>query len=211
MTELKSSIRIRSVLLILFGAVWTVIASAFIFLPMETLFTRPPDGNFDSVLLLPFLLPAVGLVMIAIGIYPWIAWLRVSRPEITVDKTALAVGESFTVGYLQNFKRRSEVRGIQLSLVMREKAFHRAGKNSHTYLHEETIVQSDQPGQTHEPGDTITFSQTMEIPKSGMHSFQANNNSIDWELRVKVDIAGWPDYRDAFAVQVLPKPVGGGV
>ncbi len=211
MTELKSSIRIRSILLILFGAVWTAITSALIFLPMETLLTRPLDGNLDWVLLLPFLLPAVGLVLIAIGIYPWIAWWRVSRPEITVDKTALAVGESFSVGYLQNFKRRSEVRGIQLALVMRERATYRSGKNRVTVQHDEVIAQFDRPGQTYETNDELKFTQTIDIPKTGMHTFGALHNSIDWELRVKVDIAGWPDYRDAFAIQVLPKPVGGGL
>jgi hypothetical protein len=211
MTELKSSVRIRSIFLILLGAAWTVVSGAFIFLTMETLYTRPPDGTFDWFFLLLFLPPAVGLVMIAIGIYPWIAWLRVSRPEITIDKTALAVGESFTVGYLQNFKRRSDVRGIQLALAMRERATYRSGKNRVTVQHEEIIAQFDHPGQTYETDDELKFSQTIDIPKTGMHTFLALHNSIDWELRVKVDIAGWPDYRDAFAIQVLPKPGGGGL
>jgi hypothetical protein len=205
MTELKSSTRTRSVLLIVFGVAWTVVAGAFICMPMETLFTRPLEGELGLMLLLA-IFPAIGLVLIAIGIYPRIAWLRVSRPEITIDKTALAVGESFTVGYSQNFKRRSEVRGIQLSLVMRETAYHHAGKNSHTYHHEETIAQYDHPGQTYEADDALTFSQTIGIPKSGMHTFRAMHNSIDWELRVKVDVAGWPDYRDTFDLQVLPGP-----
>jgi hypothetical protein len=205
MTELKSSTRTRSVLLIVFGVAWTVVAGAFIYRPMETLFTHSLEDGIGRMLLLA-IFPAIGLVLIAIGIYPWIAWLRVSRPEITIDKTALAVGESFTVGYSQNFKRRSEVRGIRLSLVMRERANYRRGKNSVTVRHDETIAEYDHPGQTYEADDELTFSQTIGIPKTGMHTFHATHNSIDWELRVKVDVAGWPDYRDTFDLQVRPGP-----
>ncbi len=154
---------------------------------------------------LPLLLLAgTGLVILAAGIYPWIAWLKVTRPEIVLDKTTVGVGETFTVSYSQNFKGRSEVRGIQLVLVMRESAHHSAGKNSHTYHHESTIEQHDHPGQTVEAGETLAFSQTIGIPKNGMHSFHAMNNSIDWMLKVKVDIAGWPDYRDSFDLAVQP-------
>ena len=204
MTELKPSEKVKSILLILIGLAWTVITGANIGGPIQAILTYPGRAEIDWSPLALLLFPATGLVIAAIGIYPWIAWLRVARPEITIDKTAAGVGEDFTVSYSQNFKRRSEVRGIQLSLVMRESAHHRAGKNSHTYHHEETIAQYDHPGQTYKAGDTLAFSQTMGIPKSGMHSFQAINNSIDWELRVKVDIAGWPDYREDFEIQVQP-------
>jgi hypothetical protein len=207
MTELKSSARTRSILLIVFGAGWTVAASVFVYPPVATLLAQPPVTELDWILLPLLLLPAIGLAMMAIGIYPWIAWLRVSRPDITIDKTALVVGESITVGYSQMFKRRSEVRGIRLSLVMRERATYRSGKNRVTAQHDETVAEFNYPGQTYEADDTLAFSHTVGIPKSGMHTFHAAHNSIDWELRVKVNVAGWPDYRDSFDLQVLPAPV----
>ncbi len=194
MNQLKSSLKARSLTMILFGVAWTIISSIFILLP---------DGFNASVFPL-LLFPAVGLVIIASGIYPWIAWLRVTRPEIVIDKTTVGVGEMFTVSYSQNFKSRCEVRGIQLALVMRETAHHGSGKNSHTYHHEEPIAQQDHPGQSFEAGETLAFSQPIAIPKSAMHTFHAMNNSIDWKLNVKVDIAGWPDYQDFFELAVQP-------
>jgi hypothetical protein len=207
MTELKSSTKTRSILLIVFGAAWTVVASAFIFIPIAALINRPLEAELGWALLPLLILPALGLVLMAAGIYPWVAWLRVSRPEITIDKTALVLGESFTVGYSQIFKRRSEVRGIQLSLVMIETATYRSGKHQATVHHEEILAQYDHPGRTYEPEDTLAFSHTLGIPPGGMHTFQAMHNSIGWKLRVKVDVAGWPDYLDSFDLQVLPAPV----
>ena len=180
--------------MILIGVAWTVISGVIIF----------PLSGIDASLLLLLIFPAVGLVAIAAGIYPWIAWLRVTRPEIVLDKPTLGVGETFTVSYSQNFKHRSEVRGIQLVLVTRETTHHYAGKNTHTLHHESVIVQVDHPGQTYDAGETLVFSQPIEIPKSGMHTFHAMNNSIDWALKVKADIAGWPDYRDSFELAVQP-------
>jgi hypothetical protein len=194
MTDLKSSLRARSLALILFGVVWIIISSVIIFLP---------EGINISVLPL-LVFPAVGLVAIAAGIYPWIAWLKVTRPEIVIDKTTVGVGDTFTVSFSQNFRGNSEVRGIQLALLMRETAHHGSGKNSHTYQHEVTIDQQDHPGQTFEAGETLAFSQPISIPKSGMYTFHAMNNSIDWRLKVKVDIAGWPDYQDSFELAVQP-------
>ena len=196
MTELKSSLKARSLFLILFGVVWIIISSVIIF----------PWRGIGAILQL-LLFPTVGLVAIAAGIYPWIAWLKVTRPEIIIDKTTVGVGDTFTVSFSQNFKGSSEVRGIQLTLVMRETAHHGSGKNSHTYQHEVTIDQQDHPGQTFEAGETLAFTQPISIPKSGMHTFHAMNNSIDWRLKVKVDIAGWPDYQDSFELAVQPSLV----
>lgn len=194
MNELKSSLKARSLSLIGFGVVWTAVSGLIILLP---------DG-FNASVLPMLLFPGVGLVIIASGIYPWIAWLKVTRPEIVIDKTTLGVGETFTVSYSQIFKGRSEVRGIQLALVMRETAHHGSGKNSHTYHYENPIAQYDHPGQSFEAGETLSFSQPIGIPKPSMHTFHAMNNSIDWTLKVKVDIAGWPDYQDSFELAVQP-------
>ena len=38
-----------------------------------------------------------------------------------------------------------------------------------------------------------------------MHSFQARNNKIQWLVETRTEIAGWPDYTSAFALEVAPR------
>jgi hypothetical protein len=206
MNELQSSVRMRSILLILFGVVWVIFFGILFFVELGMVRNQPPGGGLDPSILVVLIIAAFGPGIIAVGLFPMIAWLRVTRPEITIDKTDLALGDRFTVSYSQVFKKRSEVRGIQLSLVMRESARYQSGKNSHVVHHEVMVGEINRPGQPYEAGDTLAFSQIIGIPRSGMHTFHAAHNSIDWQLRVKVDIAGWPDYGDAFDLQVRPSP-----
>jgi hypothetical protein len=43
------------------------------------------------------------------------------------------------------------------------------------------------------------------IPTAGMHSFQADNNQIEWLLRVRLNAQEWPDLVDEFALNVQPQ------
>jgi hypothetical protein len=43
------------------------------------------------------------------------------------------------------------------------------------------------------------------IPDDTMHSFEAQNNKIDWELAVEGEIKRWPDVKSSFEITVLPK------
>jgi hypothetical protein len=38
-----------------------------------------------------------------------------------------------------------------------------------------------------------------------MHSFEATRNRLRWLIKVKVEIKGWPDFDDEYAIQVLPE------
>lgn len=42
------------------------------------------------------------------------------------------------------------------------------------------------------------------IPPQMMHSFKSDNNEVRWHLRVRGDVAGWPDFTRSFPVVVYP-------
>jgi hypothetical protein len=131
--------------------------------------------------------------------------MRAGNPEVAVSNSAVRVGDGFSVGYSQAFKRRAEVRGGSVALVQRERATHTSGSSSTTVTHEETAETFEIPAGTFAAGDVLAFSRGMRIPPAGMHTFKARHNEIAWLLRVKVDIAGWPDYREYFEIAVQPQ------
>jgi hypothetical protein len=42
------------------------------------------------------------------------------------------------------------------------------------------------------------------LPADTMHSFEAENNKIAWNLEIRGDIPKWPDVRESFPITVVP-------
>jgi hypothetical protein len=99
---------------------------------------RDPENNLitaavAAVCAAPFFLIGAGIVVASL--VPWIAGMRVGRPEVTVSNSSLRVGDGFSVAYAQTFKRRAEVRGVGVALVQRERATYTSGSSSTTVSH----------------------------------------------------------------------------
>jgi hypothetical protein len=188
----------------------TLLAGVFVVFAAAAGFEDPAGNILHALPLLIFSLAflAFGLVITLSGLIPWIAGMRVSRPDIALSTGAVRVGEGFTVQYAQTFRRVSEVKSIRLQLILRERATYRHGKSTSTAVHEETAAEYEFPAKVFQAGEPLSFSRGMEIPRTGMHTFQGFRNRIDWLLRVKVDIAGWPDYREDFEIFVEPAMAG---
>jgi hypothetical protein len=192
---------------LLFGIPWTIMSGGFLVFAIASAIEDPAHSIITAVpmILFPLAFAAIGLAMIGYSVIPWIAGMRVALPDITLSSDTVRVGESFTVHYSQTFKRKSDVKGIRISLILRERATYQSGKNSATATHEEVAAEYDFAPKVYEAGELLSFSRGMEIPRNGMHTFRGQRNQITWVLRVKVDVAGWPDYGEDFDLAVQPE------
>jgi len=192
------------------GVPVVIVAGAFVAFAAAGVLENPAENILPALPILAFSLAflAVGLVIVLAGLIPWIAGMRVARPDISLSAGAVRVGEGFTVHYAQTFRRTSEVRDIRLRLILRERATYRHGKSSSTVTYEEVAAEFEFPAKTYEAGEQLSFSRGMEIPRGGMHTFRGHRNRIEWLLRAKVEIAGWPDYLEDFELAVEPAMAG---
>jgi len=153
---------------------------------------------------------AVGVVVLLIAIIRRLAHLTLH--EMDVPNTPLRVGEPFSMGYRQGFKRATDVSGIRFELVMRETAKSTTTDNKGSHTLTETYDELAQgftvAGRRFQPGQTINETCAFQIPANGMHSFQANRNSIEWYVVSRVEIPGWPDYVWEEKLTVLPELAG---
>ena len=191
---------------VLFGIPWTLCACVFLVFAAGSLIQDPQQDLLPALpaILISLLFIVIGLAMITAGVLPWIARMRVAKPEISLSTGTLRVGDGFSVYYAQTFKQTSDVKGIKLQLILRERATYQRGTDTTTVTHEETAAEYDFPAKVYESGEQLSFSRSMEIPPDGMHTFRGRRNQILWLLRVKVDIAGWPDYCEDFELFVQP-------
>ena len=45
------------------------------------------------------------------------------------------------------------------------------------------------------------------LPQETMHSFEADNNKIIWNLDVRGDIQRWPDVKESFKITIVPAAI----
>ena len=157
-------------------------------------------GWFPGIFVLfsvPFLL--VGVALIGGVLYLFLAAFN-PRPILTLSSRAIPLGGSARLGW----NIRGNVSRIQrLKFLLRglEEATYRRGTRTYTdkntfYVDElYSLAQlMSVPG-----GETI-----IEVPDDTMHSFEATNNKIIWQIVVHGAIATWPDMREELGITVTP-------
>jgi hypothetical protein len=191
---------------VLFGLFFISTAVPGLIVSIKTLLADPESDrlSYGASTLCTSLFLVIGLIIIGASVIPWIAELRMGKPEISISSGSVRVGDGFSVNFSQTFKKQADVKGIRMALVKQERATYSDGSNFTTVTHEETAAEVAFPARVYEAGELLTFSRGMQIPHDGMHTFHAKYNAIAWLLQVKVDIAGWPDYRQDLEIQVLP-------
>lgn len=158
-------------------------------------------GDMDigmALFSIPFVLVGVGVV--GAIIYQLLA-LRNPRPILTVANDAVPPGDALDVAW--DFIGRVErIRACRIELVGYEEVRYAAGKNSTKTQYRDfltlTLLDTTDPQQIRHGAASVT------IPPGAMHSFDAPNNKIIWELRVHGSIPRWPDVKQTFTVVVLP-------
>lgn len=158
-------------------------------------------GLLSLAFSLPFL--AIGLALLGWAALPLIAGAKVSRPEVSVSSTTLRVGEPFTLTYQQSFKSGADVGRILMQLIFRERATYRRGTDTVTVTHDWLMQQFETPPRRFEAGETFNDRRTFKIPEDAMHSFAANRNSLQWFIKVTVEMSGWPDFNEEYPITVL--------
>lgn len=201
MKPLKSSWLARRVWFGLFGLIWL------------TLFVQAVLDSFASdgptpwlLLFMPFAL--IGLGFLGWALLPLVARVRLASPDVQVSNDAPHIGEGITFTYRQVVKGDVPVDSLRVHLVFTETARRGDGKNSQTRTHEVVVGRHEEPGRAYRAGEVIERTVSFRIPPDGMHTFITSHNKLQWEIRVRLAVPGWPDFNDAYEIKVQPERAG---
>lgn len=156
-----------------------------------------PIEWFLALFMVPFVL--IGLGLLAAAAYFVLALFN-PRPRLTITPAAIPLGGTFRVEW-EISGRLDVLQHLRIHLEGREEATYPSGKNSATdtnlfadiQVAEETVAQAMRSG-----------SSTVSVPAQSMHSFLGRHNKIAWVIRVRGEIARWPDINEEFPVTILP-------
>lgn len=147
----------------------------------------------------------VGVVCLAIAGVSGSRALLAGPAEVYLDRFPLRLGESVTVRYFQKRRGKGPVNGIVARLQCRELVTYRQGTNTRT--DSATVWEAELPTAPTNPVNMPSLlheAWRLRVPADRPPSFEANRNSIIWELKVNVDIPHGLDIGGYFRLPVLP-------
>lgn len=176
---------------------WNGIVGVFTFLEYRMFVQGDAFGWGMALFLLLF--QAVGLALLVAVPYQLLAMAN-PRPIITLSRGAVPLGGSASFTWELNGAAQ-RVKALKITLRGSESARYRRGTDTKTDTHvffSETLVDA-----THEM-NIPRGSGTIRVPADSMHSFDADNNKVIWQLRVAGEIPRWPNIDETFDIQVRP-------
>ena len=183
----------------LFAVIWNGITSVFVYKAVTSHLEGDPEW-FLTFFIIPFVL--IGLGTLCGVVYCFLAMFN-PKLVLRVNTASPAVGDSLVIDWMLE-GRADRISHLTISLEAEERATYRRGTDTvtdkHT-LYSETLYETSDLAAIMQGGRVEAL-----IPADAMHSFDASNNKIIWELKCHGDIRRWPDVNDAYNLVVRPMP-----
>lgn len=201
---LAGSPSFRLVVWLLVALGWNGIVSIFAAWAIGEHLAGRPDWMLTGFTI-PFALAGVGLIVFFLRQLVLATWIGPTLVEISDQP--LRPGRRYEVFLSQAGRLR--MNSLEVLFVCEEEATYRHGTNTRT----ETVRVFQQPVFRQEDfqlvhGVPFEVRFPLEVPAEAMHSFQSENNEVNWKLIVVGDVAGWPSFQRSFPVIVYPAAVG---
>jgi len=181
---------------IIFALIWNGVVSVMVFQVIGGFQHGQPRWGM-TLFSLPFVL--VGLGSLGFVVYQFMALFN-PRPTLELSTSTIPLGGAAELGW--RFAGRTE-RIREFTVILRgiESATYRRGTDTHTdtnTFYEMELYKTSSA--TNVAAGQVGF----VLPQETMHSFDAENNKILWNLMIRGDIAKWPDVKESFPITVVP-------
>jgi hypothetical protein len=164
-------------------------------------------GGAMALFGLPFI--AIGVFLLIGGMWRKIAGVKIAPPVLEVSNPNPYLGETIRVRWALRFRVKTMLHEGRVELVFRESASYTQGTDTRTDTHESVKEFFELPIGEMVAGQVVQGQTDYTIPADGMHSFHAENNRLEWLLRVRMNASEWPDLEEEYALDVKPEKAWG--
>ena len=195
--EAEASPTMKVIGTLFIAAFWNGIVSVFVFGTIVPSFRRGDIEWFPTLFMIPFVL--VGLGLMAFFFYQVLAWFN-PRPHLTLADGHLTPGAETTLSW-RFTGAAGRLTKLSVELEGLEQVRYRRGTNTYTDTHtffSRELVAADRFANVHRGHVTLS------LPERTMPTFDASNNDVKWQLKVRGEIPVWPDVIDDFPITVYP-------
>lgn len=145
---------------------------------------------------------AVGIFLAVFAAKGILARAKLARVELSEEP--VFVGDEVTIHVEQRGK--AQVNRFEVDLVCRETVTFTVGTDTRSEDHDvfaQSLVDAGPVALAR--GERWPHQVTVRLPSNLPGTFRSARNAIRWLVRVRADIAGWPDYDELYELRVLPK------
>jgi hypothetical protein len=161
------------------------------------------NGTFFENASMTLIVPAISIFFTFTAVYLTLALFN-PRPVIQISSGRIPLGTSALVGW--SFRgRTSSIKHLKLTLLAKEQIQYSSGsgksrstKTQENPFYQMQLIDSDNPDEIH------TGQAGIVIPEDTMHSFEANDNKIIWQIVIRGVVHFWPDIKNEFKIAVVP-------
>ena len=178
------------------AAFWNGIVSIFVYNAIKSFQRGRPEWGM-SLFMIPFVL--VGLGAIGFVIHRLLALFN-PRVTLRLSSAAIPLGSAAELSWIVAGKR-GAIDAFKITLQGREEATYQRGTKTHTdknKFYELELIS------TNHMGEIAQGQLGIIIPQNLMHSFDAQNNKIIWELQIHGEIKKWPDIKQNHKIKIAP-------
>jgi len=175
---------------------WNGIISIFV-VGLVNDFRHGHPSWFGLLFMLPFV--AVGVALVGGVAYQFLAMFN-PRPTLEMSSSTLPLGGAaeLTWSFSGQISRIGE---FTVTLRGVEEARYRKGTS--TYTDRNTFYEMELY-RTSDVNEIVSGQVGFVMPQDTMHSFEAQNNKVLWNLDIHGSIKRWPDVKESFKITVTP-------
>ena len=152
---------------------------------------------FGIIFMIPFVV--VGLGILGAVVYFFLGLFN-PRASLITGSDAIPLGGQIRVEW--QFSGRVHVlQRVRIWIEGREEATYRRGTSTST---DKSVFARVEVKDSSQFEEICAGSATVTIPAHLMHSFTAQHNKIVWNIRLKGQIAIWPDVNEEYPIVILP-------
>jgi hypothetical protein len=184
----KYSPRAKFAGILFFALVWNGIVLAV---------GRGALGGLGMLFVAPFAL--IGLGLLGGAGYLFLAMFN-PRPTLELSSRVIPLGGATELRWSFTGQT-SRIRELTVTLRGAEEAQYQRGTSTYT---DRNVFYEMELYKTCDANQIVMGQVGLVMPQDTMHSFEAANNKILWDLDVHGAIKGWPDVKESFRITVTP-------
>lgn len=190
------------IIVLVLNIVWNLIVLEILFEVYQWI----ANGTFFENASMTLIVPAISIFFAFTAVYLALALFN-PRPIIQISSDRIPLGSSALVAW--SFRgRTSSIKHITLTLRAKELIQYSTGsgksrstKTEENPFYQMQLIDSDKP-------DEIRTGQVgIVIPEDTMHSFEAEDNKIIWQIVIQGVVHFWPDIKNEFKIAIVPTPM----
>ena len=132
---------------------------------------------------------------------------KLGDPEVKISPNPACSGDAIRILARVVPKKAVKLGTLSAELMGQEKVVSGSGKHARHYTHKIHVMQVPFGfgGREVQGGEPIMLDATLQLPPGAPLTFAAPSNTVEWTVKLQIELLGWPDWEKTYPLTVRPR------